>query len=421
MPEYPSPATPQSFVWDLDSADQTRGTVPQPQEPQEPQAISPLLLQQNQLLPSGPSTPQEQQLSVQPPLQHQPQHEPVQEPIQQPQQVAFDPPRVIQLHERAPSQYRFIDESPFVGTRGRGSHEAASRAGDDEMYTSTSPSSSGAAGPSRVPHGRAHTQNHPYRRPHSAAGPVGTASRTQAAAVRSASSTVSRRTSARVDDVMLERASQLRPGQGGVPTVMPAVGSGLAVACPAMSVWRVNLTERPAEQQQGQRVVSGGGYSVATNRYADPSYSPRLCLTQTPAQQTTELSTPQTYQETLPDTSEKRFSIRTDVHFDAANNMMTAMLELPGLKKGEIRILMNVCPFSGVRQLTISGRNRPSFPSGLYTVRERKFGAFFRTIPVPMQTKAEDVIAIMEDGILILKVPAGTPAPREEPREITIH
>ncbi len=34
--------------------------------------------------------------------------------------------------------------------------------------------------------------------------------------------------------------------------------------------------------------------------------------------------------------------------------------------------------------------------------------------------QAEDVIAIMENGILILKVPSGTPATREEPQEITI-
>lgn len=68
---------------------------------------------------------------------------------------------------------------------------------------------------------------------------------------------------------------------------------------------------------------------------------------------------------------------------------MTAMLELPGLKKSNIRIILHCCPYSGIRQLTISGRSRPSLPrgEGIYTVQERKFGDFSRTVPLPKDTK----------------------------------
>ena len=66
---------------------------------------------------------------------------------------------------------------------------------------------------------------------------------------------------------------------------------------------------------------------------------------------------------------------------------MTAMFELPGLKKHDMTITMHVCPFSGVRQLTIMGRSRPVLPEGMYSVQERKFGDFYRTVVVPLHTK----------------------------------
>lgn len=220
-----------------------------------------------------------------------------------------------------------------------------------------------------------------------------------------------------------------------------------------MSVWRASSIE---SHEQGQRVASGG-HSAATNRYAAssvlsavsgesscpptrpvfPSPSPAATSpTQTPAAQVSQLPAQDQLRAFLD--AEKRFSIRTDVHFDVGSNQMTAMMELPGVKKGDIRIVLNVCPYSGVRQLTITGRSRPALPSGVYTVQERKFGSFVRSVPLPMHTKvrplvmvsrcrsmtfvqANDVIAIMEDGILILKVPGGIPAPREEPQDIPIH
>lgn len=109
MPDYPSPSTPQSFTWDLEHANQAQA-IPQPQEAQELQAISPIAVFQHQLTPEV-TTPQEQQQQQ----QHQQHQEPQQPQQQQQQQPSFDPPRVIELQERAaPSQFRFIDESHYA-------------------------------------------------------------------------------------------------------------------------------------------------------------------------------------------------------------------------------------------------------------------------------------------------------------------
>lgn len=83
--------------------------------------------------------------------------------------------------------------------------------------------------------------------------------------------------------------------------------------------------------------------------------------------------------------------ITADVHFDATTNEMTAVFELPGLKKCDLTIRMQICPYSGVRQVTIMGRRRPLFPQGVYTVQERKFGDFYRTVVVPLDTKVSIV------------------------------
>ncbi|KAI0701998.1 hypothetical protein BC835DRAFT_1264152 [Cytidiella melzeri] len=113
--------------------------------------------------------------------------------------------------------------------------------------------------------------------------------------------------------------------------------------------------------------------------------------------------------------------IRADVHFNTSANCMTAIFELPGLKKHDLAIKLHMCPYSHVQQLTVVGRSRPALPEGVYTVQERKFGNFYRTVVVPLDTKPEDITAKMEDGLLTLKVLCGTIAQeREEPQDITI-
>ena len=90
---------------------------------------------------------------------------------------------------------------------------------------------------------------------------------------------------------------------------------------------------------------------------------------------------------TLEPVRPKRYMIRADVHFNTDENIITAMFELPGVKRPDLRITMSVCPFSRVRQVTISGVSRGTLPVQGHQVRERKFGEFFRTLAVPPETK----------------------------------
>ena len=70
------------------------------------------------------------------------------------------------------------------------------------------------------------------------------------------------------------------------------------------------------------------------------------------------------------------------------------MLELPGVKKADVRVTLSTCYYNGVRQITVSGHTYPVFSmsseggsGGDMTIRERKFGEFTRTIPVPSDIK----------------------------------
>ena len=72
-----------------------------------------------------------------------------------------------------------------------------------------------------------------------------------------------------------------------------------------------------------------------------------------------------------------------DVHEDNEKNLVTATFELPGLNKENVNIdLRN-------DTLTVSGESRISSEkdeSG-YAVRERRFGRFSRSIPLPKGVK----------------------------------
>jgi HSP20 family molecular chaperone IbpA len=70
--------------------------------------------------------------------------------------------------------------------------------------------------------------------------------------------------------------------------------------------------------------------------------------------------------------------------FDAGNRLLTATLELPGMRRENLRVRLATCPYARVKQLTVTGRSRPVVPEGgdAYVLRERKYGEFTRTIIV---------------------------------------
>lgn len=83
---------------------------------------------------------------------------------------------------------------------------------------------------------------------------------------------------------------------------------------------------------------------------------------------------------------ERNYAIRADVFYDKDANLMKAMLELPGLKKSDLKITLSRCPYTCVKQLTVSGKSKPVFPDVGLAVKERRFGRFYRTMAVPSDT-----------------------------------
>ena len=83
---------------------------------------------------------------------------------------------------------------------------------------------------------------------------------------------------------------------------------------------------------------------------------------------------------------ERNYAIRADVFYDKDANLMKAMLELPGLKKSDLKITLSRCPYTCVKQLTVSGKSKPVFPDVGLAVKERRFGKFYRTMAVPSDT-----------------------------------
>ncbi|KAI0759116.1 small heat shock protein [Fomes fomentarius] len=96
---------------------------------------------------------------------------------------------------------------------------------------------------------------------------------------------------------------------------------------------------------------------------------------------------------------------RMDLHEDREKNLVTATFELPGLSKEHVQLDVkdNVLIVSG--ESTISSEHNERG----YTVRERQFGKFSRSIPLPQGIKPEEVKASMEDGLLTIAFPHTTP------------
>ncbi|KAF8621335.1 hypothetical protein AX15_007870 [Amanita polypyramis BW_CC] len=156
---------------------------------------------------------------------------------------------------------------------------------------------------------------------------------------------------------------------------------------------RRSSTAHPPSSMQAVRSASAGSSSkstaTATQRRSGPS-SPN----------------PDAFEE-----MGKTYIIRADVNVDLESKVFTALLELPGVRRDEVRVTLSSCRYNGVKQVTIAGRTRDPFITsseggqGLgKVVKERRYGRFIRTFAVSPDTKSEDIDVSMEDGILTLKI-----------------
>ncbi|KAF8554243.1 small heat shock protein [Imleria badia] len=97
---------------------------------------------------------------------------------------------------------------------------------------------------------------------------------------------------------------------------------------------------------------------------------------------------------------------RLDLYESKDTNTVTATFELPGLTSEGVSIDVQQ------NRLTVSGESAApdsSEEERNYVVRERRSGKFSRTLQVPFGTKAEDVKAKMENGILTITFPKTSP------------
>jgi HSP20 family protein len=84
-----------------------------------------------------------------------------------------------------------------------------------------------------------------------------------------------------------------------------------------------------------------------------------------------------------------------DLHEDAESNTVTATFDLPGLSKEAVSIDIHN------NRLTVSGENR-SLQEKMeksYTVRERGYGRFSRSLPLPSGTKVSGFLSPLASSI----------------------
>jgi len=119
-----------------------------------------------------------------------------------------------------------------------------------------------------------------------------------------------------------------------------------------------------------------------------------------------------------PPTTETRrrelFRPRMDVHENRETNTVTATFDLPGIKSDDVNIDVNH------DMLTISGDTSTTEQRDErgFTIRERSWGKFSRTLMLPKGTKPEEVKAKMENGVLNVTFPKAQA--EQQPKRITI-
>ncbi|KAJ7201596.1 hypothetical protein GGX14DRAFT_370934 [Mycena pura] len=186
----------------------------------------------------------------------------------------------------------------------------------------------------------------------------------------------------------------------------------------------MSATHSPAPGRQSEYAPGPQGASPSFVSAPTESASPSFVSARTESAFTPFL--PTALPPGVPVADERRYIIRADTHYDPGTRVLTALLELPGLKKRDLTITLATTLFNRVRQVTVNGQSRAPFPPMAAAIRERKYGRFSRAFPVPADTKVrafsapEDIDAAMEDGVLVLKIQCGPPATSAHEHEIPI-
>lgn len=98
------------------------------------------------------------------------------------------------------------------------------------------------------------------------------------------------------------------------------------------------------------------------------------------------------------------------------NNLLTVRLDVPGLKKEEFTVHVA----EGV--LTVEGerKHETEEEKNHWYRRERTYGHFYRTVPLPEGVNPKEVKATFKGGVLEVTVPTRTAAPAA-PHKVEVH
>jgi HSP20 family protein len=96
------------------------------------------------------------------------------------------------------------------------------------------------------------------------------------------------------------------------------------------------------------------------------------------------------------------------------NNRFVVRAELPGMNRKDVRVEIED------DMLTISGERREEYEENRQGFRhnERRFGRFFRRIPLPEGTEPDEVQASFKNGLLEVEVPLHQPEHRSRQVDI---
>ncbi|KZV74239.1 hypothetical protein PENSPDRAFT_556208, partial [Peniophora sp. CONT] len=113
------------------------------------------------------------------------------------------------------------------------------------------------------------------------------------------------------------------------------------------------------------------------------------------------------------------YSIRGDFLWNEEDEEIVLEFEMPGVKMHDLDISLARDPYSRAIQLIIQGRTVPRLADvagkRMRLKRERNYGDFKRVINVPPTTTADNVSALLQDGVLTIRVPLPTSGVPQEP------
>ncbi|KAF8314676.1 small heat shock protein [Clavulina sp. PMI_390] len=95
---------------------------------------------------------------------------------------------------------------------------------------------------------------------------------------------------------------------------------------------------------------------------------------------------------------------------ETSNGLLTASFELPGMTKDDVKIELHK------DHITISGEAKSSYE---WIVRERSYGRFEQSLPIPQGIEADKINASVANGVLTVTFPKVAPAD-PEPKKITV-